>query len=107
MTIYRDAGRTPQGVRGLKCYMAGLLLQTDVSHPARGAWIEINDAGVQRGGRAGSHPARGAWIEISLWTLVSGVLGGRTPQGVRGLKSVAIGHAVQQRAVAPRKGCVD
>ena len=35
-----------------------------VSHPARGAWIEIStalQAGVEK---AGSHPARGAWIEI-------------------------------------------
>ena len=34
------------------------------SHPARGAWIEINGAPVYVIEFYGSHPARGAWIEI-------------------------------------------
>ena len=36
-----------------------------VSHPARGAWIEIAAFGRASYRSATSHPARGAWIEIS------------------------------------------
>ena len=37
--------------------------EADVSHPARGAWIEIS--AIRRPSTAtSSHPARGAWIEI-------------------------------------------
>ena len=59
---------------------------TSVSHPARGAWIEIPGY-TARPGVLLSHPARGAWIEMLRrcggWTVWSG----RTPRGVRGLKS--------------------
>ena len=34
-----------------------------------------------------SHPARGAWIEISMQAALERYMVGRTPQGVRGLKS--------------------
>ena len=34
------------------------------SHPARGAWIEIINSGISCR-CIGSHPARGAWIEIA------------------------------------------
>ena len=34
-----------------------------------------------------SHPARGAWIEIERELAIVASLGRRTPQGVRGLKS--------------------
>ena len=37
-------GRTPQGVRGLKFDMVKYLVTGLVSHPARGAWIEIHRA---------------------------------------------------------------
>ena len=37
----RAGGRTPQGVRGLKYPSTGDCMETVVSHPARGAWIEI------------------------------------------------------------------
>ena len=80
----------------------------DVSHPSRGAWIEIGyipftkemaDGRTPRGVRGlklnkfavmakdvTSHPSRGAWIEIKItapkcWRPCS-----RTPRGVRGLK---------------------
>ena len=36
-----------------------------LSHPARGAWIEISTAWLDFGGYAASHPARGAWIEMT------------------------------------------
>ena len=35
--------RTPQGVRGLKYVLILLHFHSVVSHPARGAWIEIFD----------------------------------------------------------------
>ena len=54
-----------------------------MSHPARGAWIEILK-GRQFDGFAASHPARGAWIEI--------------------LNKVRYLYGDK---VAPRKGCVD
>ena len=36
-----DGGRTPQGVRGLKSELFVDLCKVGMSHPARGAWIEI------------------------------------------------------------------
>ena len=33
--------RTPRGVRGLKCHTAVNSKRINVSHPSRGAWIEI------------------------------------------------------------------
>ena len=36
-----------------------------MSHPARGAWIEIMPFSLERTPPAASHPARGAWIEMS------------------------------------------
>ena len=37
----RDARRTPQGVRGLKCRFIRTRTMRMKSHPARGAWIEM------------------------------------------------------------------
>ena len=54
-----------------------------MSHPARGAWIEMRWRSYTKRARK-SHPARGAWIEIDL--IVSSAFCDR---------------------VAPRKGCVD
>ena len=57
-------GRTPHGVRGLKCARKSI--------PRLCAW---------------SHPSRGAWIEISIILADILVKACRTPHGVRGLKS--------------------
>ena len=57
-----------------------------VSHPSRGAWIEMYSSPHHYERRA-SHPSRGAWIEISLRRELNGAFLGRTPRGVRGLKS--------------------
>ena len=54
-----------------------------LSHPARGAWIEIEVPPIE-GNVFVSHPARGAWIEIVFTELKSSA-----------------------PVVAPRKGCVD
>ena len=55
-----------------------------LSHPARGAWIEIKRDSKPQESRNESHPARGAWIEI-----------------------VDLSHFGIKITVAPRKGCVD
>ena len=54
-----------------------------LSHPARGAWIEMPML-VTRAEADVSHPARGAWIEIAFG-----------------------GSVFVLSFVAPRKGCVD
>ena len=55
--------RTPRGVRGLKSGDTFQLKTSMVSHPSRGAWIEmvLNLLLVVK---LLSHPSRGAWIEI-------------------------------------------
>ena len=55
-----------------------------MSHPARGAWIEILFCAVLRIEVVMSHPARGAWIEITTSVSESA-----------------------RFTVAPREGCVD
>ena len=77
-----------------------------LSHPVRGAWIEIANTGLMGAGGA-SHPVRGAWIEIN--GNVEDFLGnpGRTPSGVRGLKSLRANCEDCGVVVAPRQGCVD
>ena len=101
--------RTPHGVRGLKYQYQNVLTTFDLSHPARGAWIEILKAGKAYPPLGGSHPARGAWIEIRSASIAANSARshpargawieiricnhggrqqhGRTPHGVRGLKS--------------------
>ena len=59
-------------------------MSRQLSHPARGAWIEMSIASVSVPNVAQSHPARGAWIEIQT-----------------GLADLS------HRFVAPRTGCVD
>ena len=78
------AGRTPRGVRGLKlpCWQL-------------------------KGGEIVSHPSRGAWIEI--FTGINDVYESfsRTPRGVRGLKLFVLVTHIRVDAVAPLAGCVD
>ena len=54
-----------------------------------------------------SHPARGAWIEIYDFFFLGKLVFGRTPRGVRGLKSITILKLATALTVAPREGCVD
>jgi predicted RNA-binding protein YlxR (DUF448 family) len=49
----------------LKSTMSFMMSRDTESHPARGAWIEINETKFETY-RQESHPARGAWIEILL-----------------------------------------
>ena len=75
--------RTPHGVRGLKFVFQRRDLQLPVSHPTRGAWIEIlrRDNHVAA---VGAHPTRGAWIEINCKA-----------------------SSKESKTVAPHTGCVD
>ena len=57
-----------------------------MSHPTRGAWIEIFQP-VGRFADDLSHPTRGAWIEIVEMMYKSEREYSRTLPGVRGLKS--------------------
>ena len=117
--------RTPQGVRGLKFLRLGLYVKGLLSHPARGAWIEIPTLRTEQL-NVGSHPARGAWIEIErgnqlqsgdqshpargAWIEMSGSLQihiaprCRTPQGVRGLKFPALRRQRLRRQSHPARG---
>ena len=121
-------GRTPHGVRGLKCIQSGRGDRDSGSHPSRGAWIEIISC-AKNSSVGTSHPSRGAWIEIfrdgGLIRFVRrrtphGVRGlkyrsagcpcglcGRTPHGVRGLKFGGTGLSDACQEVAPLTGCVD
>ena len=97
----RIGRRTPHGVRGLKCASRSRDTEFHESHPARGAWIEI-DYTDQYYLRYSSHPARGAWIEMLQSRIVSMTSSRRTPHGVRGLKCASGRPVLPIPAVAPR-----
>ena len=78
-------GRTPHGVRGLKYHILCNVCSEIMSHPSRGAWIEMLLKSPSRTSFM-SHPSRGAWIEICGCTVSADMKKGRTPHGVRGLK---------------------
>ena len=77
--------RTPRGVRGLKLHHTESNPDGTLSHPSRGAWIEMPYRPTFAIGQR-SHPSRGAWIEISERMTMPAENCGRTPRGVRGLK---------------------
>ena len=54
-----------------------------------------------------SHPSRGAWIEIAENVTDEGGNFCRTPHGVRGLKSLLREVVAVKASVAPLTGCVD
>ena len=78
-----------------------------MSHPSRGAWIEI--IVIQMGRVIGlrSHPSRGAWIEIPQGFNSGAETLRRTPRGVRGLKYLCYCIRLYACYVAPLAGCVD
>ena len=69
-------------------------ITSNLSHPARGAWIEIGVSNKKPPAKR-SHPARGAWIEISVTATKRTMDLSRTPHGVRGLKCA---HLIGLRA---------
>ena len=76
--------RTPRGVRGLKFTRAGLRTKMLLSHPSRGAWIEILNC-----------------------PFLDSKERSRTPRGVRGLKFGEHPRKGLYHRVAPLAGCVD
>ena len=100
------SGRTPHGVRGLKSFSRRTIRRISLSHPARGAWIEIFQLFctivILK-----SHPARGAWIEIYKdYGLTLTVTKSHPARGawIEIKSSIALSHV---SPVAPRTGCVD
>ena len=75
-----------------------------LSHPARGAWIEIYSYFTAFSSCFQSHPARGAWIEITLLQIVDQLTERRTPQGVRGLKYQSKYKNVLENPSHPARG---
>ena len=52
-----------------------------------------------------SHPSRGAWIEINHAVIIKAVEDGRTPRGVRGLKfTLNDGNDTQYVVSHPSRG---
>ena len=106
-----------------------IILRERMSHPARGAWIEIavqplprlkavrrTPQGVRglklirkRGEAhaAGRRTPQGVRGLKSILPLDLAYPAGRTPQGVRGLKLLIAALPGERGGVAPRKGCVD
>ena len=78
-------GRSPFGLRGLKCRNMQHLFSQVPSQPIRAAWIEIFSKiillDIQR-----SQPIRAAWIEIINFILKNSTHTRRSPFGLRGLK---------------------
>ena len=71
-------------MRGLKLVRYGQVTSEMMSHPVRGAWIEIYKLSNMSLAKFMSHPVRGAWIEIKPVLMKCGAC-----------------------EVASRKGCVD
>ena len=78
------------------------------SHPSRGAWIEIRDIVLSWFSVSTSHPSRGAWIEIRVMrdTLRYGF--GSHPSRGAWIEIIPPPPLIVGRvAVAPLTGCVD
>ena len=103
-TAPKMSGRTPHGVRGLKCRgLHGARVEAG-SHPSRGAWIEIRTGPRKSTAPNWSHPSRGAWIEIrSRWPDAPQPCR-RTPHGVRGLKYLAAAQEASNPLSHPSRG---
>ena len=77
-----------------------------MSQPAWAAWIEI-DTPQGSLNNIESQPAWAAWIEISTLPPLFPTAAGRSPHGLRGLKSLLIFLTLLEQTVAARMGCVD
>ena len=81
--------RTPQGVRGLKYTIITPKRPIVMSHPARGAWIEIDISVTINAGSISCRTPQGVRGLKSIPSKTRRLRRGRTPQGVRGLKLMA------------------
>ncbi len=99
------AGRTPHGVRGLKFDGEPWPIKKAVSHPPRGAWIEILTVNSVLPFFL-SHPPRGAWIEIAGGDCQALLPASHPPRGawIEMDLTVTIRYNPE---VAPPTGCVD
>ena len=84
-------GRTPSGVRGLKsiCHILDMIFLCRTPSGVRGLKsleMDMHDSTLEL-----SHPVRGAWIEMDFKSTGDPQALSRTPSGVRGLKSACNG----------------
>ena len=105
MFLSRVLGRTPQGVRGLKYLNLKLFLLILESHPARGAWIEMEIVENQSAIDYGRTPqgVRGLKSKVGATHFNTSFLG-RTPQGVRGLKCRKVAKSLGRKSSHPARG---
>ena len=102
--IYTHCRRTPHGVRGLKFDLLLDVVPDRMSHPTRGAWIEITCLTdlTNRAASRTPHGVRGLKSprrrKRSSWRC------NRTPHGVRGLKSLHLNHERFPRRSHPTRG---
>ena len=82
----RKSCRSPFGLRGLKLLCCVSLCVVIRSQPIRAAWIEIDIFDIPLS-KIRSQPIRAAWIEICSHFFISPHISGRSPFGLRGLKS--------------------
>ena len=83
-----------------------LWIFANVSHPARGAWIEILGFPIACC-IALSHPARGAWIEIAVRKGDYDYVYQSHPARGAWIEMYKAVNEIGGTRVAPRKGCVD
>ena len=95
-------------MRGLKLnHLKQMGVESHESHPARGVWIEIFYHSGSLQTRISRTPQGVRGLKSLLAGLQTTQVHRRTPQGVRGLK-FGVGLAgLLDDVVAPRKGCVD
>ena len=77
-----------------------------MSHPVRGAWIEMPINCFQLRLTTRSHPVRGAWIEMSNF-LKSTIFPWSHPVRGAWIEIYIIAYPIIIGKVAPREGCVD
>ena len=89
----------------MKCLTVDYVTGKAMSHPVRGAWVEIS---CFNGGYdyVKSHPVRGAWVEIVIQPAGGNASGGSHP--VRGAwVEIQMCYTIDSGpTVAPREGCV-
>ena len=69
-TVSKDLLSHPVRGAWIEIFLLHQSVHYTVSHPVRGAWIEITWNITERRAYAKSHPVRGAWIEINDWVKI-------------------------------------
>ena len=90
----------------MKSLYTTTMYKRELSHPARGAWIEMSaNSGVPAA--TTSHPARGAWIEICSVSSCPFSRFSSHPARGAWIEIFQPSSVILTQVVAPRKGCVD